>query len=245
LAVTRDNFVAHHNLGYVLLLQQNYDEAASQTEEALRLHPDLIEAEYQLGFIKDQQHKFAEAIPYYQKALELKWDWAMAHRALLNACYQAGQTNLAVIHLEKLVRSAPDNPGGHLELAQALQAANRLPEALAQYRDAIRLAPRWSAPLNDLAWLLATSHQAEIRNGSEAVALAKKACELADWKQPQIVGTLAAAFAENGDFAQAVETAQRATQIAQSIGQKEIAERNEKLLELYKDKKPYRDVGQW
>src|SRR5437899_9393230 len=69
LAVTRNNFVAHHNLGYVLLLQQHYDEAASQTEEALRLHPDLIEAEYQLGFIKDQQHKFAEAIPYYQKAL--------------------------------------------------------------------------------------------------------------------------------------------------------------------------------
>jgi Flp pilus assembly protein TadD len=77
------------------------------------------------------------------------------------------------------------------------------------------------------------------------VALARKTCELADWKQPQMIGTLAAAFAENGDFAQAIETARRAAQIAKSIGQKEIADRNEKLLELYQQKKPYRDTGEW
>jgi len=57
--------------------------------------------------------------------------------------------------------------------------------------------------LNNLAWLRATSPEEGLRNGARAVELARKGCELTQWRQPHVIGTLAAAHAEAGDFAAA------------------------------------------
>ncbi len=57
--------------------------------------------------------------------------------------------------------------------------------------------------LNALAWLLATCPESEIRNGPKAVAHALKACALDEWKSPELLDTLAAAYAEAGNFAEA------------------------------------------
>ena len=242
LDVTSNNFIAHYGLGYVLIGQEKYDEALFHTEKALRLKPDLVLSHYQIAVIKDRQGKYDEAIPEYEQALKMKWDWAEAHRALLNAYYHAGKTNLAINHLKKLVDAAPQNPGGHFELAEALNAAGNFPEAVQHYRDVARLAPLWAIPRNNLAWILATNPDATLRNGQEAVALAERACELTAWNQPVMIGTLAAAYAENGQFDKATEMAQRAANLADSIGEKAIAAKNRELLVLYTEKKPYRDT---
>jgi Flp pilus assembly protein TadD len=80
-----------------------------------------------------------------------------------------------------------------------------------------------------------------LRNGAEAVRLAERACELTQHRAPVLLGTLAAAYAEAGRFQEATETAEKARALALSVGQKQVAETNAKLLDLYRAGKPYRE----
>jgi tetratricopeptide (TPR) repeat protein len=117
----------------------------------------------------------------------------------------------------------------------------RTREAVAQYREALRLNPNLAGALNNLAWVLAASPDDELRNGAEAVRLAGRACELTHYGEPLFVGTLAAAYAEAGRFPEAVTTAEKAEQLATSAGLKKVAEKNQQLLELYRTGKPYHE----
>src|SRR5207249_783967 len=95
--------------------------------------------------------------------------------------------------------------------------------------------------LNNLAWLLATAPQPGVRNGQEAVRLAWRASALALHLRPRPLGTLAAAYAEAGRFSDAVATAYKAVGLAFRSGERELAERNRQLLELYRSGKKYRE----
>jgi tetratricopeptide (TPR) repeat protein len=103
----------------------------------------------------------------------------------------------------------------------------------------LQLTPEQPDLLNNLAWLLATDRDAAVRNGSEAVTLAQRACELTRRQQPALLGTLAAAHAEAGQFDEAISVAENAIALAQSNNQPAIAQRNRELLELYRARKPY------
>jgi protein O-mannosyl-transferase len=95
--------------------------------------------------------------------------------------------------------------------------------------------------MNNLAWIRATAAETEFRNGTEAVRLAEHACKLTQYREPVLVGTLAAAYAEIGNFDDAVGTAEMAHELAVETGQAELAEKNLKLMELYKARKPFRE----
>jgi hypothetical protein len=95
--------------------------------------------------------------------------------------------------------------------------------------------------LNNLAWRLATDPDATNRNGAKAVQLAEFACTFTDRQTPVLVGTLAAAYAEAGRFKEAIETAQKARDLAKAAGQPEVAEKNRQLLELYQSGRPCRE----
>src|SRR5205823_4022259 len=110
-------------------------------------------------------------------------------------------------------------------------------EAIQQYHEALRLQPAFVPALNNLAWLLSTCEQDKFRSGAEAVQLAAKACELTQHKQTVLIGTLAAAYAEAGDFPKAIDTAQKAETLALSTAQRELAATNQNLLELYRSGK--------
>jgi lipopolysaccharide biosynthesis regulator YciM len=97
--------------------------------------------------------------------------------------------------------------------------------------------------LNNLAWALATSPDASKRDGKRAVQLAERACDLTQYQQPIMVGTLAAAYAEAGRFDDAVATAQKARDIALALGQKDIAGNNQHLLELYKSGRAFHEAA--
>ncbi len=133
--------------------------------------------------------------------------------------------------------NSPGNPDPDLqtrmEIAVQLDKAGKLAEALQEYREAVRLHPNDPVALNNLAWSLAANPRPELRNGREAVDLAGKAVELTGRQQPVFMGTLAAAYAEDGQFAKAVETASLARNIALSLHQPEVAAINEQLIKLY------------
>jgi protein O-mannosyl-transferase len=105
----------------------------------------------------------------------------------------------------------------------------------------LALQPDSVEALNNLAWILAANPDQEMRDGPEAVSIAERACELTQHREPVLLGTLAAAYAEAGRFAEAVATAEKARDLALTAGQTAVAETNRRLLELYRAGKPYHE----
>ena len=98
--------------------------------------------------------------------------------------------------------------------------------------------------LNNLAWIQATCPRDSVRDGPRAVALAQRAERLSAGKNPSILGTLAAAYAEAGRRQQAISTAQRAIELA--AAQTNIAQLDSLLsqIEFYRAGSPFRDTSQ-
>jgi Flp pilus assembly protein TadD len=90
--------------------------------------------------------------------------------------------------------------------------------------------------MNQVAWVLATSPDASVRNGAEAVKMATRAVELSGGREPDTLDTLAAAYAESGRWEQATETARRALALAREPLAKDIRAR----LALYENRQPFR-----
>jgi tetratricopeptide (TPR) repeat protein len=110
--------------------------------------------------------------------------------------------------------------------------------AIADYNEAIRLDPKFASAYNAVAWLRATCPEEKYRDGKKAVESATKACELSEWKERNHLDTLAAAYAEIGDFDHAVEWQQKTIALSPSTDANLSAYKER--LALYKDKKPYR-----
>jgi hypothetical protein len=130
-----------------------------------------------------------------------------------------------------------------LELRSALQLAQGrdVVGAIEHYRAALDSEPDLTPALNNLAWILATNPDPSLRNGAEAVHHARQACELTNFRTTLLVGTLAAAYAEAGQFEQAVATADKACQLASKGNDTLLLQRNQELLELYRAGKPARE----
>jgi cytochrome c-type biogenesis protein CcmH/NrfG len=140
-----------------------------------------------------------------------------------------------------LIQRQPKDFEAYHFLAQASLMQGKAADAAAQLRASLKLKPDQPDTLNDLAWLLATDPHAEIRQGAEAVKLASRACALTRDQAPVLLGTLAAAYAETGDFEKAAATAKKAHDLAAAQGRKAVADKNLQLLELYRSHKPDRE----
>ena len=117
-------------------------------------------------------------------------------------------------HFQRAVQLNPNLANVHSDLGNLLLQKGRVNEALPHYEAALELQPGNAYFLNNLAWVLATCPNPEVRNGARAVELAQKAERLSGGNSSAIVGTLAAAYAEAGRFGEAVRTAERALNLA-------------------------------
>jgi len=104
----------------------------------------------------------------------------------------------------------------------------------------VRVDPDHALAFNGLAWLRATCLVAEFRDGAKAVEHASKACELTNWKKAHYVGTLAAAYAETGDFDSAVKQQKKAIDLL-TEEEEELRTDFEERLKLFQSGKPYRE----
>ena len=121
----------------------------------------------------------------------------------------------------------------HLRLASQLEGEGKIEEAIQTYRQALAVDSNNPVVLNNLAWILTAANKPELRDGQEAVRLATKAVELTGSRKPIMIGTLAAAYAEAGQFTNAVEMANTAFALASITGQKDAAAEIAKLRRLY------------
>jgi tetratricopeptide (TPR) repeat protein len=160
----------------------------------------------------------------------------------LGAWKQArGETAAALEHYREALELYPNFADAHARAGAALIEQGRIEEAVNHYLAALKSNPDHISALNNLAWLRATQPDAKYRDGAEAVRLGEQACELTAYKQPMLMGTLAAAYAEAGRFEDAVAMAKKATTLAREQGNNELVKTNERLLEVYKRGERYRE----
>lgn len=150
----------------------------------------------------------------------------------------------AIKYYEKAWYLDPDGPGSReilYNLLLALQKCGRFDEAIKVFYQGGTPLPHYPGTINLLAWLLATTPQADVRDGSWALLFAKRACAATEYNNPRFLDTLAAAYAETGQFEEAIQIAQEAIQRALAKKQKHLAEEIRKHLKMYQAHQPYRE----
>jgi len=242
LLINPNNSEALDNLGVALAAQGRLDEAVGNYRQALRIKPDFDKALNNLGNALAAQGRLDEAIEDYRQAIRITPNYDKALNNLGNALVARGRFDEAIASFRQAIRANPSRPETFVHLGMALGQTGHTREATVQYREALRLNPNQAGALNNLAWVLATSPDDQLRNGAEAVSLAERACELTHYGEPQFMDTLATAYAEAGRFPEAVTTEERAAQLATAAGLAAVAAKDQGLLELYRAHKPYREA---
>ena len=123
--------------------------------------------------------------------------------------------------------------------ADTLLSIGKHAEAIADFEILLKQEPEDDSILNNFAWVLATSPDDKLRDGQRAIKLATKACEVTEYKKAHILSTLAAAYAETGDFETAVKWSGKAVELG--VKEKEVDDQLKKELESYQQKKPWRE----
>lgn len=223
-----------YGLGAALASRREFAEALPSFEEAIRLDPTLAAPRFGMGTALAAQGKPREAIPCFEQAIRLGPNVAAPHLGLGRAWATQGKFDKAIPHLQEALRLQPDDPMVRDMLQRVLaaqekqnrnpadtacqsglkmQAKGEFSEAVQQYRQALRIDPDHYEAKNNLAWLLATCPEANLRNGDRAVELAEQVVQQVGEKNTFVLDTLAAAYAEAGRYPEAVETARRAVEI--------------------------------
>jgi tetratricopeptide (TPR) repeat protein len=243
---------AHSNLGVALAGTGKLDEAIGEFEKGLAVDPCSVEAHNNLaralnGKGRDLAAKGSldEAIVVFRKSLEATPDSAEAHNGLGFALVQKGRVDEAIGQFEKAVAANPEFAEAYFNLGDTLYyLEHKIPEALAAWRAVLRIDPNHVPVLSQTAWVLATSPEASLRVGTEAVVLAERAAQLSGGREPAILDTLAAAYAEAGRFSEAAQSANQALALAVKQNNRRLVELLEARIALYRSKTPFRDAQQ-
>ena len=232
---------AHNNMGTALLQRGQANEAITHFRKALAIQPDNAEAHNNLGTALLQRGQANEAITHFRKALAIQPDNAEAHNNLGWLLLQNGHLDEAIAHFQAVLSIQPGIALTHNNLAIALLRKGRAREAIAQYQAFLKMQPDNARILSDLAWVLATWPETSIRNGEQAIDLAQRANQLSGGQDPVILRTLAAAYAEGGQFAEAATTAQRAMQLADAQSDTALGDALRAQVKLYQAGSAFRD----
>jgi cytochrome c-type biogenesis protein CcmH/NrfG len=154
--------------------------------------------------------------------------------------FERGSVSLAIPQFRAVIRQRPSDAEAHYALANCLERTGKFKEAIAHYREALRLRPDWPDALNDLAWLLATSSDQSIRDPQSACELGQTALKLNQDRQPISMDTMAASLAARGEFARAIRAQEEAIKSATAGGAdpKWIGQLENRLA-LYRQHQPF------
>jgi tetratricopeptide (TPR) repeat protein len=231
---------AHFNLGIMLFQQGRNEEATEHLSAAVRLKPEHATAQRTLGVLLANKGMPEQAVVHLREAVRLEPDNATAHYCLAKALVGQGKTEEAIEHLRSAVRLEPDYAAADYLLGQVLFRAGRTADAIGYLASAADARPDDAQLLRDLAWVLATAPEPELRDAAQAVELAKRACALTGYRAIEPLDTLGVCHAAAGEFAEAIRAAEQALRVARAAGQAAIAEKIMERIELYQQGSPYR-----
>jgi serine/threonine protein kinase/Tfp pilus assembly protein PilF len=255
-----ENTEAYAGRGGIYLNMKQWDKTIADYSKAIELKPDNWWYWHERGFAYIQLEQWDKVVADYTEAISLKPDNWGSYDRRAQAYQVLGQLDKAISDLtkavqlnEKLAADFPNVPSyqndlsyNYTQLANVLRKAGRLEEAEQAEQKAMEIKQKLLSVedpkmLNLLAWEQATSPRAELRNGAKAIEYATKACELTEWKNANFIDTLAAAYAEAGDFDSAIKWQKKAIDL---LTEKDPAERRgefEARLKLYQSSKPFRE----
>lgn len=239
----------------IMTWQRNgdYRDRIRTWSRVIEVAPHNIRAHYSLAQAYRAVDDLEAARRYYERCLALDPDHARAHCELGNVLASQGDLQRAGVHLRRAIALDPQYSRALANYGDVLQRQNRVADAIFHYRRVLELPPTDSrfrqasrrrptyVSKFQLAWVLATTEEAILRNGAEAVQLAEEVSEESGRGDARPLDVLAAAYAEAGRFDDACRTAAEALELATAKGPKEDVEAIRQRLELYRDRKPFRE----
>jgi tetratricopeptide (TPR) repeat protein len=254
-AVTKNNFMAHYCLG--LTLSHTFpDEALAEYQKSVDAYPDYSDAQRELGFLLSNSGHLSNSIVHFEKAIQLDPQNSWTYHGLGITLFEMGRADDAVPPLLKAVEIDPRNTpyiddlarilffSGHQTetVSSCLATARSDPAGFARLLDAVQFDTNHVDLINNLALCFATDPDPKLRNGNYAVRLAMRSCEMTSFKTNYFIATLAAAYAENSRFDEAVSSAQLACSLASAAGQPDLLKQYQSLLELFRSHQPYHEA---
>ena len=201
--------------------------------EAVRLNPGMGQAHNNLASLLEGTGQYDEALVHYREALRLKPGAWQAYANLAACLARLGRVEEAAAPYDYARRLAPGDPRPPYAMAKALLISNRRAEAAQRFRDALQLDPNHLQSLVYLARLRASAPEPELRNGSEAIALAERARAIGGEEDPFLLDTLAMAYAEAGRSPEAIRWLKQAIDKIRASGDSARLREMEARLHLY------------
>jgi tetratricopeptide (TPR) repeat protein len=231
---------AYHARGMALMKKNDLDDAQRDLQEAINLSPSwqFYESAAQ---VFEAKHEWTEALKNIARAIELdpKAPRPYASRAFVELRY--GQYDKVIADAGRAISLDRNTTVAYIVRANAFIRLKRYQDADKDLQSAVNAdIMRPAVKFNDIAWLRATCLDEKMRNGKIAVQFGTKACDLTKWKEARYIDTLAAAYAETGDFESAVKWQQQALQMLDAAPLPNMPELRARLA-LYQQHQPYRD----
>ena len=232
---------AAYSLGNAFLEKGDPASAIPYFQKAIAANARNVAAHYNLAIALQRDGRPEAAIMEFRETLRLDPRHVDAHNNLAITLLKAGEVAAAITEWQAAIRIQPDNVELHNNLAIAFLEQGHLSETVREWRETLRLQPDKVVTQLSLAWVLSTAPESTVRDASGALDLAREAFRAAADRSLMAFRVLAAAFAESGQFASAIQVAQEGAQRAQAQGDSIMAELLQNDLALYEQSIPRRD----
>jgi tetratricopeptide (TPR) repeat protein len=233
---------AYVQRAYVWRAQGKSEKAIADCDEVIRINPSFAPAYTGRAAVWTAKGKYDQTISECNEAIRLDPKFAMAYAGRGHAWQRSGKYDEAIADYDEAIKLEPKLPLTFVNRGTAWDAKGGYDRAFADYKEAIRLSPKFVPALVNRAWLAATCPDTKYRDAKQSLEDAKTACELTGWRDPSPVGALAAAFAEQGDFENAVKWQEKAIDL---VPQKQKRQRAalRSTLNLYQAHQPFHQSG--
>jgi tetratricopeptide (TPR) repeat protein len=230
----------------ILVAKEQYDDALKIVDDFLKKNSEGSTNEY-WTFLKVQvlcdAKKYDEALAILEEIHKKEPEKDNVALLMINVFSSQKKNRKALEYLTPLLEKSPENIALLRIKSQILIALNRHSDAAKILETVIKAEPEDEVSINNLSWILSTSPADSVRNGKRALELAEKASELTKYKKAYILSTLAAAYAETGNFEKAIEWSEKSIEYANE--DENVSERIDDLrkeLDSYKQQKPFREI---
>lgn len=221
--------------------RKDFDKAIADLDFAVKKNPKNAELLTTRGICYAQKGDDDRAFADFDSAVKADPKDVHGWQLRGSAYAEKGEKEKALTDFKEAINVDPNNAATYLYRAQLYLVESEPEAALQDLEEVMQRAPNFPGAANDYAWTLATNPKDSVRNGRKAVEFAKKACYETDYKHAPTVDTLAAAYAEAGEWEEALKWQQEAVTLAEKTHPDDVTGMRERVA-FYKEKKPFREV---
>ncbi len=232
------NAFAYYNRGFAFAHKREYDKAIGDLSHAIRLDCKIAKVYRLRGIIYQSKQEYQRAIEDLSEAIRLEPKDLYTYVVRASVYLTTEQFGKAVEDLSQGIRLDPADADKYYHRGLAYCGEQAYDKAIEDFSMAVHLNPMHADASGILAWFLATCPEDRIRNGNKALECANQACKLSGWKKPAHLLFLAAAYAECGNFKEAVRWQKKAIELASDDNER--VDYFKTLLKLYERGTPYR-----